>query len=82
MFDVPVLQGAGSYSRPRLTAVLAWREGLGLNRTLMRLSRHSSPFDHVLSGRLRREASSGAADVSPSLVAIIILIRTIWYDNA
>ena len=40
----------------------------------MRLSRRSGPFDQMLSGRSKREASYGAADVSPSLVAIIILI--------
>ncbi|XP_064957136.1 tobamovirus multiplication protein 3-like [Musa acuminata AAA Group] len=42
----------------------------------MRLGRCSGPFDQVLLGRSRREASSGATDVSPSLVVIIILIRT------
>ena len=40
----------------------------------MRLGRCSGPFDQVLMGRSRREASFGVADVSPSLVAIIILI--------
>ncbi|THU64049.1 hypothetical protein C4D60_Mb01t22350 [Musa balbisiana] len=54
--------------------MLAWREGLGLTRTLMRLGRRSDPFDQVLLGRSRREASSEAADVNPSLAAIIILI--------
>ncbi|CAD5187347.1 unnamed protein product [Musa acuminata subsp. malaccensis] len=43
----------------------------------MCLGRRFDPFDQLVSGQSRCEASFGAADVSPSLVAIIILITNI-----